>query len=153
MVEQFRKSRLVYMVTFGRKNEPHSRPMTNFNEDPYEKMWFPTFTDTRKVDDLKLDSKTLIVFPDEDGERFYEVEGHSTFASKQVVDEKWVWWYLYWHPEQENRFWFSPSTMHPERCIIEVHPVSVKTLSLDNVDYIHDTYRTVIPRELENPGP
>jgi general stress protein 26 len=132
------------MVTFGEKNEPHSRPMTNFNENPYTKMWFPTFSNTRKVDDLKRNKKVLILFPDKNEKIFYEIEGQATFAGKDVVDEKWVWWYLYWHPEQESMFWFSPESVHPERCIIEVYTESIKTLSMDDIEYIHDTYRTVI---------
>jgi general stress protein 26 len=132
------------MVTFGEKNEPHSRPMTNFNENPYTKMWFPTFSNTRKVDDLKRNKKVLILFPDKNEKIFYEIEGQATFAGKDVVDEKWVWWYLYWHPEQESMFWFSPESVHPERCIIEVYTESIKILSMDDIEYIHDTYRTVI---------
>jgi len=132
------------MVTFGEKNEPHSRPMTNFNENPYTKMWFPTFSNTRKVDDLKRNKKVLILFPDKNEKIFYEIEGQATFAGKDVVDEKWVWWYLYWHPEQESMFWFSPGSVHPERCIIEVYTESIKTLSMDDIEYIHDTYRTAI---------
>ena len=132
------------MVTFGEKNEPHSRPMTNFNENPYTKMWFPTFSNTRKVDDLKRNKKVLILFPDKNEKIFYEIEGQATFAGKDVVDEKWVWWYLYWHPEQESMFWFSPESVHPERCIIEVYTESIKILSMDDIEYIHDTYRTAI---------
>jgi general stress protein 26 len=137
------------MVTFGANNEPHSRPMTNFNTNPYSKMWFPTATNTRKVDDLKQNPKTLILFPDADKKTFYEIYGHSTFARKEVVDEKWVWWYLYWHPEQEDMFWFDHEKLHPERSIIDFHPEEMKTLSIDDIEYIHETYKTVIPKTLE----
>ena len=136
------------MVTFGKNNEPHSRPMTNFNDNPYANLWFSTYTKTRKVDDLKHNPKTLILFPDSEKNNFYEIEGHATFASDEVVEEKWVWWYLYWHPEQENMFWFDPS-MHIDKSIIYVHPVSVKTIPMKDIDYIHESYKTVIPIEIE----
>ena len=136
------------MVTFDKTNDPHSRPMTNLNENPYAKMWFPSSINTRKVEDLKNNPNTLILFPDENKTTFYEIEGHASFASQEVVDEKWVWWYLYWHPEQADMFWFDHVQMHPERCIIDVKPVSTKTLSMDEVEYIQGTYKSMIPRNL-----
>ena len=102
----------------------------------------------RKVQDLKHNSKILILFPDENKDKFYEIEGYATFASQEVVDEKWVWWYLYWHPEQAEMFWIDPKQMHPERCIIDVNPVSTKTLSLNEIEYIQGTYKSMIPRNL-----
>ena len=136
------------MVTFGRKNEPHSRPMTNFNSNPYSTMWFPTEAGTQKVRDLKRNPKTLILFPDTDKKTFYELEGHSTFGDAEEVEEKWVWWYLYWHPEQREMFWFDPKELHPDKAIIDFHPVAMKTLSVKDVKYINETYKTVIPKTL-----
>jgi len=137
------------MVTFDKNNKPHSRPMTNLNDNPYSTMWFPTYTNTRKVHDIKQNPKTLILFPEKEKQSYYEVEGHASFASEEVVDEKWVWWYLYWHPEQEKMFWFDPSTMHVNKTIIDVHPVSIKTISMKDIDYIHETYETILPKSLE----
>ena len=148
VIKSFKQAKLVFMITYGKNNERHSRPMTNINENPYSKMWFPSFTNNRKVNDLKQNPKTLILFPDENKTLFYEIEGHATLASKDIVDEKWFWWYLYWHPEQAERFWFDPVQMHPERCIIDVNPVSVKTLSMNEMEEIHGTYKSMIPRNI-----
>ncbi|MBD3171897.1 hypothetical protein GF326_05440 [Candidatus Bathyarchaeota archaeon] len=54
MEESFKESKVVYLVTFGSTSEKHSRPMTNFNDDPYNIMWFPTYQDTKKVEVLKI---------------------------------------------------------------------------------------------------
>ena len=136
------------MVTFGKKNDPHSRPMTNLNTNPYSKMWFPSSTNTRKVEDLKHNQKTLILFPDEDKTKFYEIDGHATLASQDIVDEKWFWWYLYWHPEQTEMFWVDPVQMHPERCIIDVNPVSIRALSMNEIEEVPGTYKSMIHRKI-----
>jgi len=72
MEESFKESKVVYLVTFGLTGEKHSRPMTNFNDGPYNMMWFPTCRDTQKVKDIKNNKKVLVVFPDSERERFYE---------------------------------------------------------------------------------
>jgi general stress protein 26 len=123
--------------------------MTNFNENPYETMWFPTATKTQKVAEIKNNQKTLIIFPGENRDEFYEIEGHSNFASQEEVDEKWVWWYLYWHPEMAEKFLFSNNGAHPERCIILTHPVCVKKISKNDIHYIHETYKAIMPNDLE----
>jgi general stress protein 26 len=51
MAEAFKEARVVYLTTF-RDGEVRSRQMTNLNEDPYRMMWFPTYRDTRKVEDI-----------------------------------------------------------------------------------------------------
>lgn len=132
------------MITYGAKGEPHSRPMTNFNDNPYSTMWFPTYNDTQKVRDLENDPKTLIIYPGADEDEFYEIEGHSSFADRTTVEEKWVWWYLYLHPEMKDMFWFSGTGDHTRRCIIDVHPVSITRLSKADIQYVHETYRSII---------
>ena len=143
VIENFQKSKIVYMMTYGVNGEVHSRPMTNFNDNPYSTMWFPTYNDTQKVSDLEKDPKTLIIFPGVNEDEFFEIEGHSSFADGATVDEKWVWWYLYLHPEMKDMFWFSSIGDHSKRCIIDVHPVSVTKLSKKDIRYIHETYKSI----------
>jgi len=132
------------MITYGAKGETHSRPMTNFNDNPYSTMWIPTYNDTQKVRDLDNDPKTLIIYQGADEDEFYEIEGHSSFADRATVDEKWVWWYLYLHPEMKDMFWFSGTGDHTRRCIIDVHPVSITRLSKADIQYVHETYRSIV---------
>ena len=94
IIKSYKEAKLVFMVTFDKNDKPHSRPMTNFNENPYETMWFPTATKTQKVAEIKNNQKTLIIFPCKNKDEFYEIEGHSSLASQEEVDEKWVWCYL-----------------------------------------------------------
>ena len=135
------------MITYGVNGEPHSRPMTNFNENPYPTMWFPTYNNTQKVYDIEKNPKTLIIFPGENEDEFFEIEGYSSFADRATVDEKWVWWYLYWHPEMRNMFWFGDIGNHSKRSIIDVHPISVKKLVKSDIRYIHKTYKSILLNE------
>ena len=136
------------MITYGVNGEPHSRPMTNFNDNPYSTMWFPTYNNTQKVYDIEKNPKTLIIFPGLIEDDFFEIEGYSSFADRATVEEKWVWRYLYWYPEMRNMFWFSNKGNHPKRCIIDVHPISVINLSKTDTRYIHRTYKSIVLNEL-----
>ncbi len=126
--EAFRKSRILFMITFTEGGEEHQRAMTNFNENPYDVMWFPTATQTRKVKDIKRNKKVLLLFPAAEEDMYYELEGEGYLSDKEDVTEKWVWWWLYWHPHQAERFWESHVGEHPERTIIKVRPVSARLL-------------------------
>mgnify|MGYP006281144837 FL=1 len=82
----------------------------------------PTYRDTQKVEDIKNNEKVLVVFPDSERERFYEIEGIAEFEDQEVTRDKWRWWYLYWHPEMRDKFWINPETGQENRMIINVHP-------------------------------
>ncbi len=144
--ESFQNAKVVYMITFGEKGEDHSRPMTNFNDSPYDTMWFPTYTDTQKVRDIKNNDKTLILFPSETEKEFYEITGRSEFEDSEVVKEKWQWWYLYWNPNIKPMYWFSYLGKHPERCIINFFPESVRVLNVRDIEYIYRPYKSVIEK-------
>ena len=82
----------------------------------------PTYRDTQKVEDIKNNEKVLVVFPDSERERFYEIEGIAEFEDQEVTRDKWRWWYLYWHPEMRDNFWINSETGQENRMIINVHP-------------------------------
>jgi len=145
MKDSFREASVVYLVSFGVKNEKHSRPMTNFNKDPYSKIWFPTYKDTQKVNDIKKNEKVLIILPDSNKDQFYQIEGKAEFEDPEVTREKWRWWYLYWHPEMRDRFWFNPQVGEENRMIINVHPVKASILTKSEVEYISQGYKSIIP--------
>ena len=123
--EDFKKARIVFLTTF-RDGEENSRPMTNFNDDPYRMMWFPSYRDTNKVKDIESDPKVLITFPSSKREVFYEIAGLAELGDERVTNEKWIWWYLYWHPAQKKRFWFPGGIHTPDRVIINVFPKSAR---------------------------
>jgi len=127
MGEAFKKARVVFLTTFRGKEEM-SRQMTNFNESPYETVWFPTEEGTRKVKDIEKDSRVLVTFPAEREGDFYEIEGEASLADRGVVEQKWRWWYLYWRPAQKKRFWFSPLSAS-RRAIINVRPLRARLVS------------------------
>jgi len=125
LAESFKEARMVYLTTF-RDGEERSRKMTNFNEDPYGVMWFPSDMKSRKIGDIKEDPKVLITFPARKKGEYYEITGKAELADEEVTSEKWRWWYLYWHPAQERRFWMPGGAWTPERAIIDVHPESAR---------------------------
>lgn len=130
MREAFKQAKVVYMTTF-RDGEGSSRQMTNLNDDPYEMMWFPTYRNTKKVEDIKKNPKVLLTFPSSREEEYYEIEGRAEFESEEVTAQKWRWWYLYWHPGQRRRFWFPGGAHYPDRVIINVHPKSARVVRKD----------------------
>ena len=121
MKEDFSKAKVVYLTTFNEKGEKRIRPMTNYNEDPYEMMWFPTYEYTRKVEDIKKNPKVIVSFPGSLEGDMYEIEGKADFAPSSEVNEKWEWWYLYWYPTRQE---MAIRTDEPfaDRMIINVHP-------------------------------
>lgn len=133
-MESFKSAKIIFMTTFSASGEEHNRPMLNLNEDPYAFMWFPTETNTRKVEDIKANNKVLITFPSLNKGEYYEVEGKGELADREFVEENWLWWYLYWHPDQEERFWFPEGEGHPERSIIWVFPNSVRFVKSKKVE-------------------
>lgn len=130
MSAAFKQAKLVFFTTFS-DGEERSRPMTNFNEDPYKRMWFPTNRKSRKVEDIEKDQKVLITFPSENDDEYYEISGTAEFEDDRVTAEKWKWWYLFWHPAQRKRFWFPGGSGSPDRMIINVYPESARAVKRD----------------------
>ena len=131
LAESFREAKVVFLTTF-KDGEERNRPMTNFNEDPYSVMWFPTYRKTRKVEDIKKNPKVLLTFPSKNEDAYFEISGTAEFEDERVTANKWQWWYLYWHPNQRNRFWFPARTGgSPDRMIINISPESAKLVRKD----------------------
>ena len=130
MSAAFKQAKLVFLTTFS-DGEERSRPMTNFNDDPYNMMWFPTERKSRKVEDIKKTPKALITFPSETADEYYEISGEAKFEDERVTAEKWRWWYLFWHPSQKSRFWFPGGRGSPDRMIINVYPESARVVKKD----------------------
>jgi general stress protein 26 len=126
--ENFKKARVVFLTTFSETGEAHVRQMTNLNEDPFKMMWFTSYTDSRKVEDVKRNPRVVIAFPSERRGDFFEIEGRAELERREVVEEKWDWWYLYWRPEQADMFWFPRNENHPEWTIINVYLVSARVV-------------------------
>lgn len=130
----FRKAKIVFLTTFSRNGEEHSRPMTNFTEEPSDLIWFPSDTKTRKVEDIKVNSRVVVTFPSESEGVFYELEGEARLASQEEVEKRWTWWWLYWHPEEADRFWFPKGGSHPERAIIDITPKKVRRVTGEKME-------------------
>jgi general stress protein 26 len=126
LAENFKRARVVFLTTFTEKGEEHSRKMTNLNEDPYTKIWFPTNTNSRKVKEVKSTPRALITFPATKKGEYYEIEGKAEVETGEEVENKWFWWYLYWRPGQRNRFWFPSKERHPEWAMINIYPTSAR---------------------------
>ena len=128
LVHDFLAAKMVNMITYAEDGSKSSRPMTNFNEDPYSKMWFATYSVTKKVKDIERDNRVFISFPSYQEGKFWEIEGTAAFETDEEVSEKWRWWYLYWHPEADANGWGleGDGSYVDHRRIIDVEPKSVK---------------------------
>jgi general stress protein 26 len=126
--QDFMIAKLVNLVTYAEDGSKRSRPMTNFNEDPYKKMWFPTYSTTNKVKDIERDPRVIITFPGSMEGKFWEIEGQAGFEKDEEVSRRWRWWYLYWHPEAEANGWGQEGSASyvDHRKIIDVDPTSVR---------------------------
>jgi general stress protein 26 len=127
--EAFKEAKVVSLTTFDEKGNENTRAMTNFNDDPYSVMWFPTEKGTQKVKDIEGNPRVLLTIPCDECGFFYEIEGEAEFAEPEVVKEKWKWWYLYWRPVQRRRFWFPQTMDDPKRVIININPKAVKIIN------------------------
>lgn len=131
--EDFSNAKVVYLTTISKDGKMRSRPMTNFNKDPYKEVYFPSFKNTEKVSDIKTNNRVFIIFPCSKKNEFCEIEGRAEVVEGALVGEKWQWWYLFWHPEMSDYFWDSSKGEHPDRVIINVYPESVKKTKKEEV--------------------
>ena len=103
MHEAFREAKQVFLTTVSKDGEKKTRPMTNYNESPFEKMWFPSFKDTTKIKDIEKNSEVYISFPGEDENKWYKIMGNASLAPWEEVQKMWKWWLLEWVPDEEKR--------------------------------------------------
>jgi general stress protein 26 len=125
MQERFKESRLIFLTTYDDKGKAIRRPMTNYNESPYETIWFPTFRETNKSKHILQNPKALITFASGTPGVFFEIEGDAeVITDLSIVNEKWKWWYLTWLPDSEHRL--LSDGPHTYRALIYVHPKSAR---------------------------
>jgi len=102
MHEAFKEAKQVFLTTTSKDGETKTRAMTNYNESPYESMWYPSFKDTQKVRDIENNPEVVISFPAEETGKWYKIKGTATLASFDEVQKTWKWWFLEWVPEEER---------------------------------------------------
>ena len=127
MQEAFNESKQVFLTTKSKDGESRRWAMTNYNESPYESMWFPSFKDTRKIRDIEANPEVVISFHAEETRKWYKIKGKARLAPFSEVQKTWKWWFLEWVPEEER----SKHEMHyddsfTDRSIIWVDPVESK---------------------------
>ncbi len=128
LVHDFLAAKMVNLITYAEDGAAKSRPMTNFNEDPYNTMWFPTYSGTEKVRDIERNPEVALRFPSSKEGEFWEIRGVASFEGDGEVSEKWQWWYIYWHPDAETHGWGvkGDASFVDHRKIIDIDPVSVR---------------------------
>jgi general stress protein 26 len=102
MLWAFKEAKQVLLTT-NSGCETRTRAMTNFNKSPYEPMWFPSFKDTRKIEDIKGNPLVVVSFPSKEKGKWYQIKGKAKLASWKEVREIWRWWLLEWLPLEERR--------------------------------------------------
>jgi general stress protein 26 len=131
MKDEFKQAKLVYLTTFSEDDRKRNIAMTNYNEDPYNMMWFPTFKDSRKVKNIKNIPRVLITFPSSKKREFYVIEGKAELEADEVVNQKWEWWYLFWLPDEEFQFRITSDAPFTNHAIINVYPESARIVKPD----------------------
>ena len=127
MHEVFKGSKQVFLTTKSKEGQPSSRPMTNYNESPYEPMWFPSFKGTQKIKDVSENPDVVVIFPAEEEEKWYHIKGKASLAPWEEVKESWKWWYLEWVPEEDrNKRDLRYDDPFTDRSIIWIDPVSAE---------------------------
>jgi general stress protein 26 len=96
--------------------------MTNYSENPYEKIWFPTEKDTQKIKDIRTNPNVKVLVPSRKNGFYHQIQGKATFEDQSFVEENWQWWYLSWRPTQRRYFWFPPGIDTDKRAIIRIKP-------------------------------
>ena len=125
MLEAFMRSKQVFLTTTSKDGEKSTRPMTNYNESPYEPMWYPSFKGTRKIQDISENPDVIITFPAEEENKWFIVHGKARLAPWEEVRESWKWWYLEWVPEEDrNKYELRYDNPFTDRSIIWVDPIS-----------------------------
>jgi len=120
--EDFSKAKMVYLITYDESGEENSRPMTNYSEDPYREIWFPTENETQKIKDIKNNRSVKVLVPSRKKGYYHQIEGTAELEDQDVVEQKWEWWYLSWRPTQRRWFWFPPGLDTDKRAIIKIKP-------------------------------
>ncbi|MBN1682942.1 pyridoxamine 5'-phosphate oxidase family protein [Candidatus Bathyarchaeota archaeon] len=127
--EAFKSAKVVFLTTYYNDKEK-SRPMINLNEDPYGTLWFPTENDTEKIKHLKNDTRVTLTFPGSKKGEFFEIEGNARIEEdKDYINEKWVWWYLYWRPSQRDKYWFPQGQASDKSVLIFITPISARLIN------------------------
>jgi general stress protein 26 len=124
MLEAFKESKQVFLTTSNKKGESKTRAMTNYNDTPYEPMWFPSFLDTQKVKDINENPDVIISFPSDVRDKWYKVKAKARLAPWEEVKKDWKWWYLEWVPEKDRgKFELRYDNPFTDRTIIWIEPV------------------------------
>ena len=120
--EDFKKAKMVYLVTQAQNGKENTRPMTNYSENPYAEIWFPTEKDTQKIKDISINPKVKVLVPSRKKGFYYQIDGKAELEDDSVVQAKWEWWYLSWKPAQRRYFWFPQGLDTDKRTIIKIKP-------------------------------
>ncbi len=101
-------------TTRGSDGEPlHARPMAYRSVEPDGDLWFFTKADSRKVEELKADPRTLLSFADPKKQHFVSITGRSEIVSDRTkVTELW---------NEIYRAWFPGGPSDPNVVAIRVH--------------------------------
>jgi general stress protein 26 len=103
ILEAFKEAKQVFLTTRNSDGEARTRVMTNFNESPFESMWFPSFKETRKVEDIRMNPMVVVSFPTKEEGKWYRIKGKARLAPWEEVRKMWRWWLLEWLPLEERR--------------------------------------------------
>ncbi len=87
-------------TTRGSDGAPlHARPMAYRSVEPDGDLWFFTKADSRKVEELKADPRTLLSFANPKKQQFVSITGRSEIVSDRAkVTELWSEIYRAWFP-------------------------------------------------------
>jgi general stress protein 26 len=127
MLNAFKNSKQVFLTTTSMDRKKSTRPMTNYNESPYQQMWYPSFKGTQKIRDISENPEVVISFPAREENKWYRVKGTARLAPWEEVRESWKWWYLEWIPEEDRiKFELRYDNPFTDRSIIWIDPLKAE---------------------------
>jgi general stress protein 26 len=127
MHKAFREAKQVFLTTTSTEGVSKTRAMTNFNDSPYEAMWYPSFKNTQKIKDIAHNPEVVISFPGNERDKWYRVKGSAKLATWEEVQESWKWWYLEWVPEEDRgKYELKYDGPFTDRVIIWIDPLEAE---------------------------
>lgn len=97
--EKIKDIRIAMMTTQETDGDFHSRPMATHDLDPDGSMWFFTYNDSNKVDEISRNNRVSLTFTDQASETYVATSGIAEVVhDKQKIDQLWKDFLKTWFP-------------------------------------------------------
>lgn len=148
--DMIRNIDIALMVTHDSQGRMHARPMGTQQRDkdaPFDgTLWFMTYENSPKLDEIKADNRVLISYSDTKSQNYVSVTGTATaFKDTAKVNELWT-------PSLE--VWFPDGPNDPKIVLIKVDAETAEYWDTPSKSLIHafGFVKAKLTGEAPNPG-